>query len=77
VSDALSTIHKAEFAVDGGDWTVVDPVSRLSDSQALDYEIRLNKLASGEHTIAVRVSDDNDNTAVEKVTWNKREQAGS
>jgi hypothetical protein len=68
-ADALSIIHKAEFSLDGGDWTIVDPVTKLSDSQALDYELRLEKLTPGEHTIAVRVEDDNDNAAVEKVTW--------
>jgi hypothetical protein len=65
-ADALSTIYKAEYSLDGGDWTVVDPVGRLSDSQALDYALILKNLAPGEHTVAVRVSDENDNTVVEK-----------
>jgi len=65
-ADALSTIYKAEYSLDGGDWTVVDPVGKLSDAQALDYTLTLNGLSAGEHTIAVRVSDGNDNTAVEK-----------
>jgi sugar lactone lactonase YvrE len=68
-ADALNIIHKAEFSLDGGDWTIVDPVTKLSDSQALDYELRLEKLTPGEHTIAVRVEDDNDNPAVAKVAW--------
>jgi sugar lactone lactonase YvrE len=66
-ADALSTIYKAEYSLDGGDWTVVDPVGRLSDSQALDYALTLKNLTPGEHTIAVRVSDENDNTTVEQV----------
>jgi hypothetical protein len=65
-ADALSTIYKAEYSLDGGDWTVVDPVGRLSDSLALDYDLKLTGLAPGEHTVAVRVTDENDNTAVEK-----------
>ena len=65
-ADALSTIYEAEYSLDGGEWTVVDPVGKLSDSKALDYELTLKGLAVGEHTIAVRVSDDNDNTAIEK-----------
>jgi hypothetical protein len=67
VADALSVIRKAEYSLDGGDWTVVDPVSKLSDSQALDYSLTLKSLSRGEHTIAVRATDDFDNVAVEKL----------
>jgi len=41
-------------------------VTKLSDSLELDYALSLNA-GPGEHTIAVRVSDANDNQAVEKV----------
>ncbi len=67
-ADALSVIRKAEYSLDGGDWTVVDPVTKLSDSQALDYSLTLKGLTPGEHTIAVRATDDFDNVAVEKLT---------
>jgi len=66
-ADALSTIYRAEYSLDGGDWTVVDPNGRLSDSRALDYTLTLRGLTAGEHTIAVRVSDENDNTSVAKI----------
>ncbi|HKD04356.1 MAG TPA: hypothetical protein VKB79_00515 [Bryobacteraceae bacterium] len=66
-ADALSTIYRAEYSIDGGDWTVVDPEGRLSDSKALDYVLTLKGLTPGEHTIAVRVSDENDNTSVAKI----------
>jgi hypothetical protein len=65
--DALNVIRRAEYSVDGDDWTLVDPVTRLSDAQTLDYALSLPGLTPGEHTIAVRVTDDYDNTAVEKV----------
>jgi len=65
-ADALNNIAKAEYSLDGGDWTVVSPVTRLSDSLALDYDLTVDA-APGEHTIAVRVQDDYDNLAVEKV----------
>lgn len=68
-ADALTVIHKADYSLDGGDWTMVDPVTKLSDSLALDYDLRLPKLPPGEHTIAVRVEDDNDNKSVAKITW--------
>jgi hypothetical protein len=70
-ADALAVIHKAEYSLDGGEWTMVDPVTKLSDSLALDYELRLPDVAAGEHTIAVRVADENDNQAVAKTTWTK------
>jgi sugar lactone lactonase YvrE len=64
-ADALNNIAKAEYSVDGGDWTVVSPVTRLSDSPALDYDLNLSA-APGEHVIAVRVYDDYDNVATDK-----------
>ena len=65
--DELSLILKAEYSLDGGDWTVVDPVTKLSDSQALDYSLALKNLGPGEHTLAVRVTDENENGAIEKI----------
>jgi hypothetical protein len=65
-ADTLSNLGRAEYSLDGGDWTVAEPVTKLTDSPALDYELTLDA-AAGEHTIAVRVVDDNDNLAVDKV----------
>jgi len=67
VADARSVITKAEYSADGGDWTVVDPVTKLSDSRELDYALALPNMASGEHTIAVRVQDEFENQSAEKV----------
>jgi sugar lactone lactonase YvrE len=67
VADALSLVRKAEYSLDGGEWTVVDPVTKLSDSKALDYSLELKDLKPGEHTIAVRATDEFDNVAVEKL----------
>jgi hypothetical protein len=65
-ADALNNVAKAEYSLDGGEWTVAAPESKLSDSLELDYVLSL-EAGTGEHTIAVRVSDANDNQAVEKV----------
>jgi hypothetical protein len=65
-ADALNNVVKAEYSLDGGDWTVVAPVTRLSDAPELDYELAVDA-AGGEHTVAVRVTDDYDNQAAEKV----------
>jgi len=67
VADALSVIRRAEYSLDGGDWTVVDPVTKLSDSQTLDYALTLKTLPRGEHTIAVRATDEFDNAAIAKL----------
>jgi sugar lactone lactonase YvrE len=64
-ADALNNIEKAEYSLDGGDWLVAAPVTRLSDSMDLDYELTLDA-PPGEHTIAVRVYDDYDNQATDK-----------
>ena len=64
-ADALNNIVQAEYSLDGGDWLTAQPVTRLSDSMDLDYELTLDA-APGEHTIAVRVYDDYDNLAIGK-----------
>jgi hypothetical protein len=64
-ADALNNITKAEYSLDGSEWKVAAPVTRLSDSQELDYELNLDA-GAGEHTIAVRVEDEYGNQAVEK-----------
>jgi hypothetical protein len=64
-ADALNDISQAEYSLDGGDWTVATPVTKLSDSLELDYALSLDA-PPGEHTIAVRVKDDYDNESAEK-----------
>ena len=65
-ADALSNLDRAEYSLDGGDWMVAQPVTKVSDSPALDYELSLDA-PPGEHTVAVRVWDGNDNLSVDKV----------
>ena len=64
--DGLSTLSKAEYSVNGGDWTVVEPTTRLTDSLEEDYRVVVDRTA-GENTVAVRVADENDNQSVAKV----------
>ena len=64
--DAMSVIAKAEYSIDGGDWVVAAPTTRLSDSRELDYELTVDNIAAGEHTIAVRVQDEYDNQTAGK-----------
>jgi len=65
--DALSTIDHAEYSVNGGDWMMIDPVSRLSDSPEEEYHLMIDRPSSGEQVVAVRVNDEFDNQAVDKV----------
>jgi len=64
--DALSTLDKAEYSINGGDWMMVDPVTRLTDSKEEDYRVSIDR-SPGETTIAVRVSDEYENQSVEKI----------
>ncbi|MGH9722136.1 MAG: hypothetical protein ACRD8O_18155 [Bryobacteraceae bacterium] len=66
-TDAMTVISKAEYSIDGGDWTVAAPVGGVSDSKELQYELSVDARAAGEHTVAVRVEDACDNLAVAKV----------
>ncbi|HEY4359321.1 MAG TPA: hypothetical protein VGN17_00030 [Bryobacteraceae bacterium] len=64
--DALSVLGKAEYSVNGGDWLVVEPTTRLTDSTEHEYHVSLPQ-ATGERTIAVRVEDEFENQATAKV----------
>jgi sugar lactone lactonase YvrE len=65
-ADALNAIDRAEYSLDGGDWTAVSPVTHLSDSLELDYDLQLDA-GPGEHTVAVRATDDYENVGTDKV----------
>jgi len=66
--DALTVITKAEISLNGSGWKLVDPTVRLADSKDLDFQFSIDRPASGELTIAVRVTDEFDNQRVEKIT---------
>jgi hypothetical protein len=67
--DALSNVVRAEYCLNGGDWTVVEPVTRLSDAKELSYKFAIDRGAAGagEFTVAVRITDEFDNQTVSKV----------
>jgi sugar lactone lactonase YvrE len=67
--DAESSIERAQYSVDGGEWTLVAPTSRISDAPEERYEISLSALAPGEHTIAVRAYDRFENVGSAKTTF--------
>jgi hypothetical protein len=64
--DARSNIDKAEYSVNGGEWLLIHPVTKLSDSPEEDYRLTIDR-GTAEQVIAVRVNDEYDNQAVDKV----------
>ncbi|MEP7362191.1 MAG: hypothetical protein ABI972_02965 [Acidobacteriota bacterium] len=66
-ADSLNPIARAEYSLNGGDWTVVEPTTRLSDSLAHDYSLTIDNAPAGEVTIAIRLADDFDNQAAANV----------
>jgi hypothetical protein len=69
VSDATSTIERAQTSVDGGEWTAVAPVHGISDARELRYETSTEGLSGGEHTVAVRAYDRFENAGSAKITF--------
>ena len=63
--DAWNVLAKAEYSVNGGEWKVVEPTTRITDSAEHDYRFQTGK-GTSETTIAVRVSDAYENEAVAK-----------
>ena len=51
---------------DSGDWTLIEPTTRLTDSLEHDYRVTLATRPAGEVTVAVRVEDGYGNQAVAK-----------
>ena len=66
--DALNILAKAEYSVNGGEWKVVEPTTRITDSEEHDYQFEFDRPgnAPAETTIAVRVRDAFENEAVAK-----------
>src|SRR5215467_8067113 len=68
--DSFSTIKRAEYSVDAGDWKYLEPVGQLSDSKVEDYDFKVAlesaKDAASEHVVVVRVYDKYDNMGAAK-----------
>jgi hypothetical protein len=69
VTDATSTIERAQFSVDGGEWTAVAPIHGISDAREERYEMSIESLSVGEHTVAVRAYDRFENVGSAKITF--------
>ena len=71
--DSASSIDRAQYSLDGGDWTLLAPAGNVSDAPSENYEFTLGSLAPGEHTIAVRAYDRFENVGSAKTTFNVTE----
>ncbi|MFI5096313.1 MAG: hypothetical protein ACHQIK_23070, partial [Candidatus Acidiferrales bacterium] len=67
--DAASSIERAQYSLDGGDWTLLAPVGNVSDAPEERYNFTLEKLAPGEHTVAVRAYDRFENVGSAKTIF--------
>ena len=68
--DGFSTIKRAEYSVDAGEWKYVEPVGQLSDAKIEDYDFRAaldaGKDAASEHVVVVRAYDRYENMGAAK-----------
>lgn len=71
--DSSSSIDRAQYSVDGDDWTLLAPIGNVSDAPSENYEFTLGSLTPGEHTIAVRAYDHFENVGSAKTTFNVAE----
>jgi WD40 repeat protein len=68
--DGFSTIKRAEYSVDAGEWKYVEPVGQLSDAKIEDYDFNATvepaKDGTAEHVVVVRVYDKYENMGAAK-----------
>ena len=69
--DTTSSIDRAQYSIDGGDWVMIAPIGSVSDSLEERYEFTLPEaLSPGEHSIAVRAYDRFENVGSAKTIVN-------
>jgi hypothetical protein len=67
--DATSSIERAQYSLDGGDWILITPKGGISDAPEEHYEFALPNISGGEHTLAVRAYDRFENVGSAKTTF--------
>ena len=69
--DSTSSIDRAQYSIDGGDWVMIAPIGSVSDSLEEHYDFTLPEpLSPGEHSIAVRAYDHFENVGSAKTIVN-------
>jgi hypothetical protein len=69
VSDAISTVRKAEWAKEAGTWTDLVPVDGLADSREETFEFRLDGAPTA---IVIRATDAFGNVALTRLPIPKK-----
>ncbi|MFZ0818037.1 MAG: hypothetical protein WAM78_21100 [Candidatus Sulfotelmatobacter sp.] len=74
--DGFSTVKRAEYSVDAGEWKYVEPIGQLSDAKTENYDFKVapdkiapndeKNAAASEHVVVVRVYDRYDNMGAAK-----------
>ncbi len=67
--DASTAIDRAQYSLDGGEWTLVAPRDDIGDAPVERYTIGLPPLPPGEHSLAVRAFDRYENVGTAKITF--------
>jgi outer membrane protein assembly factor BamB len=67
--DDASSIDRAQYSLDGGDWFLLSPAGNVSDAPEERYEFTLPNITAGEHTISVRAYDRFENVGSAKTTF--------
>jgi hypothetical protein len=65
--DQTSILNQAEVSIDTGDWQPIFPKDGINDSKSESFSYMSPELAAGEHVLAFRVYDQNDNAGLGKV----------
>lgn len=69
--DTFSSLKRAEYSIDAGEWKYVEPVGQLSDSKSEDYDFKAavsgGSDATAEHVVVVRAFDKYDNLGAAKI----------
>ena len=66
-ADQTSTLTQAEVAIDTGDWRPVFPRDGIIDEKSESFSYVSGELPPGEHIVAFRVYDQNDNAGMAKL----------
>jgi hypothetical protein len=66
--DALSNLTRAEYTLNGSDWKMVQPTTRLFDGPSHEFDLTIANFPAGEQTLAVRVTDEFENQSVQSIT---------
>ena len=64
--DTVSALRRAQFSIDGREWETVFSKDGIIDSTTEEFEINLESLEAGEHTVALRVYDSSGNVGIGK-----------